>query len=249
MILRLTVGAVLVAGLLSLNAVSTAQPKAAPLSKADKAKAKKALQELQEYIGQWNVEGLQKAGGRTEAWKEKIEWSWKFDKEDKDNAWIVLKIEKGKYFSGGEIKYLPAKKKYELTLTPAAGKSPPQTLEGDLIRGTITFLGTDKATGDVTRIKINTAAEGIRYLALIEKQDKGKGPFTEVYKQNGTKEGESFAAGAKKPECIVTGGAATIAVSYMGKTYYVCCSGCRDEFNANPAKIVAEYEKKLKAGK
>lgn len=214
------------------------------LSKADKAKVKKALQELQEFIGQWNVEGLQKVAGRTEAWKEKLEWSWKFDKEDKDNAWIVLKIENGKHFSGGEVRYVVPKKKYELTLTPTDGKSKPMTFEGDLRNGVLTFLGTDPATGDVTRIKINTAAEGIRYAASFEKQEKGRGPFSDLYKLNGTKEGESFAAGAKKPECIVTGGAATIAVSYMGKTYYVCCSGCRDEFLANPEKILAEAAKR-----
>jgi YHS domain-containing protein len=34
----------------------------------------------------------------------------------------------------------------------------------------------------------------------------------------------------------VSGGAANIAVSYKGKTYYVCCTGCKDEFNANPEK-------------
>jgi YHS domain-containing protein len=28
----------------------------------------------------------------------------------------------------------------------------------------------------------------------------------------------------------------------MGKTYYVCCSGCRTEFNESPAKYVAEFE-------
>jgi hypothetical protein len=27
-----------------------------------------------------------------------------------------------------------------------------------------------------------------------------------------------------------------------GKTYYVCCSGCRSEFNANPEKYIKEYE-------
>ena len=32
----------------------------------------------------------------------------------------------------------------------------------------------------------------------------------------------------------------TIAVSYKGKTYYVCCSGCRDLFNENPEAILAE---------
>ncbi len=37
---------------------------------------------------------------------------------------------------------------------------------------------------------------------------------------------------------MVTGGAATIAVSYGGQTYYVCCTGCRDAFTAAPEKFV-----------
>ena len=59
-------------------------------------------------------------------------------------------------------------------------------------------------------------------------------------------DGESLAGAAKKAECIVTGGAASIAVSFQGKTYYVCCSGCRDAFNEDPAKIIAAA---AKAGK
>jgi hypothetical protein len=34
----------------------------------------------------------------------------------------------------------------------------------------------------------------------------------------------------------MTGGAAGMTVSYQGKSYAVCCTGCRDEFNENPAK-------------
>ena len=34
---------------------------------------------------------------------------------------------------------------------------------------------------------------------------------------NGNKDGESIAGTTKKPECIVSGGAATIAVSYQGQ--------------------------------
>jgi YHS domain-containing protein len=44
----------------------------------------------------------------------------------------------------------------------------------------------------------------------------------------------------------VTGGLGTSTVSFGGKTYYVCCSGCRDEFNANPKKYVDEFEKNKK---
>ena len=63
-----------------------------------------------------------------------------------------------------------------------------------------------------------------------------------------TREGVTFGveAGGKKPQCVVTGGLGTMAVTYMGTTYYVCCSGCRDAFNENPAKIIAEYMKKKK---
>ena len=50
-------------------------------------KLKKALQEVQDFIGVWNLEGTQKVGTRTEAWKEKTNWSWKFDK---DAAWITV---------------------------------------------------------------------------------------------------------------------------------------------------------------
>jgi YHS domain-containing protein len=56
-----------------------------------------------------------------------------------------------------------------------------------------------------------------------------------------TKEGEQFAAGgsaADRPRCIITGGTATMTVSYQGKTYDICCTGCRDEFNDNPEKYV-----------
>ena len=45
-------------------------------------------------------------------------------------------------------------------------------------------------------------------------------------------------------ECIVSGGKGTIPVSYNGKTYYVCCSGCRDAFKDDPEKFIKEAEKK-----
>ena len=60
---------------------------------------------------------------------------------------------------------------------------------------------------------------------------------------------DSFATVDDGPECVVSGGKGTMAVSFQGKTYYVCCTGCRDEFKANPEKYVKEYEAKKKAKK
>src|SRR5437763_1789938 len=58
------------------------------------------------------------------------------------------------------------------------------------------------------------------------------------------KEGESLGTTGKKNECIVTGGLGTIAVTYMGETFYVCCTGCRDAFNEEPAKFVKAFKEK-----
>jgi YHS domain-containing protein len=71
--------------------------------------------------------------------------------------------------------------------------------------------------------------------------------FTRQYLVGLTKEGEAFAdVGRPERECIVSGGTGTMSVSHEGKTYYVCCSGCRDEFKASPAKYVQEWEAKRK---
>ena len=53
------------------------------------------------------------------------------------------------------------------------------------------------------------------------------------------------------PKCIISGGLGTMSVTYMGKTYSVCCSGCAAAFNDDPehwlAKLAAR-EKSKKAG-
>ena len=57
----------------------------------------------------------------------------------------------------------------------------------------------------------------------------------------------TFAAGESYPLCIVTEGRGTIQVSYKGKTYWVCCSGCRDLFNDKPESVLAEAAARQKA--
>jgi YHS domain-containing protein len=209
---------------------------AADPTPADVAKMQKALKEVQDFMGGWTLEGTQKVGAKTEAWKEKVEFSWDIKKKQ-----TAIKLAfgegKGKYFSKGELTFDPTKKKYVLALV-GADKSE-QVFEGDLLRtGGLKLERKDAKTGDVHRITTTTLADGIRLSFKVEKQDGGKGLFSNAFTMLGNKEGESLAGGTKKPECIVTGGAASIAVSYQGKQYFVCCSGCRDAFNENPEKFV-----------
>jgi hypothetical protein len=208
--------------------------------KADSAKAKKALQEIGEFIGHWNLDAKPSKGS---SWKETPTFGWKFKKDD---AWIEIENKDGRQFTRGELKYLVDKKLYQLTTTDKDKKS--RVFTGEFKRGTLKLESKDDKSGDVHRLTINTLSEGVRLSVNYEVQSGGKGLFSGVYKATGTKEGESFAGGAsaKKPECIVTGGVGTTTVSFNGKTYYVCCSGCRDEFNDNPKKYVDAFEKKNK---
>ena len=212
-----------------------------PPGEKDRAKAKEELQKFGEFIGRWASNGEGTVDGKKALWKETWEWSWKFGKDG--DAWINVSVKDAKFFPSAEVRYDAEKKGFKLTAKDAKGDE--QVFAGAIDKkGVVTFERTDGKSGDVHKLKLNTAAEGVRINLVYEVQTGGKGLAGTVYKSAGNKEGESLAGGKKKPECIVTGGAATIQVSYQGKTYYVCCSGCKDEFDANPKKYIDAAAKK-----
>lgn len=216
-------------------------PPPLPAADKDNEAAKEELQKLGEFIGRWASNGEGAVDGKKQLWKETWEWAWKFGKDG--DAAIVVTVKDGKVLSAADVRYDGAKKAYRVTVQDAKGDA--QVYAGAVDKkGVLTLERKDDKSGDVHKLKLSTAAEGVRLNALYEVQTGGKGLPTTAYKTAGNKEGESIAGGKKKPECIVTGGAATIAVSYQGKTYYVCCSGCKDEFDANPKKYIDAAAKK-----
>jgi hypothetical protein len=211
------------------------------ISPEDQAKTKKALQDLSEFIGQWNGTCEAKVSGKNTIWKEKIGWSWKFNKEG--DSWIAFEVEDAKYYNKGEIRYLLADKKYQFKAKTKDGKDE-EVFVGVINKQRLVLERKDEKTNDVHKITMNTAAEGVRFIFAYEVQTGGKGLASMVYKVAANKEGESLAGGGKKNECIVTGGLGTMTVNFNGKTYYVCCTGCRDEFNENPQKYIDAAAKK-----
>ena len=86
-------------------------------------------------------------------------------------------------------------------------------------------------------------------VVLLEKR-LGEGVYSRLAEVGSTRKGSSFAkSAASGPECIVTGGLGTIPVEYMGKKYFVCCTGCRDLFRDNPAGVLEEYRQRKAAEK
>jgi hypothetical protein len=214
--------------------------------KAKKLTPKEALQPFNDLIGAWKGVGEPEGSDQEKRrgfWRETVSWEWRFKGDD---AWLILAIDKGKHFKAGELRYLPDKDSYQLTLTTTAGKD--QVFDGKLARDkrSIIFERKDTATKEVQRLHLNLVGE-IRFTYRFDHKPDGRTLFIKDFQVAATREGESFGKKEKKPECVVSGGLGTSTVSYKGVTYYVCCSGCRDAFNENPEKYVKEFnEKKAK---
>lgn len=210
-----------------------------PASPAQVKTQRQALAPLGDLIGTWKGTGIP-SGSRDDKskafWIETIACEWQFKGED---AWLKLSFEKGKYFSVGELRYLPDSELYRVTLQTLTKES--WTFTGPLKEKVLTLART--ADGEEQKLVITVLHEN-RFLYRFESRPQGKGLFARKYQVGATKEGIPFAAGDGRPECVVSGGLGTTPVSYMGKTYYVCCSGCRDEFRDNPKKYVDEFEAK-----
>jgi hypothetical protein len=217
---------------------------AAPAS--DKEKKKEALRELQDFIGGWDGNGQTKPrpGPRDPFWKETVNWGWRFKGDD---CWLTVEFVGGKFLKSAEVHYLLDKKKYQLIGMPVEGKDK-LTYDGALKDEKLTFERKDPKTDGTQRIVMNLAAEGIRFNYNVER--KAGTQWILQYRVGTTKKGESLAGKKKEgPECVVSGGLGTMPVSYMGETFYVCCSGCRDAFNENPKKYVDEFKKNKKGKK
>ena len=222
--------------LVPLLAVSVVAAEAKPT-------AKQALQAFNDLIGEWRGTGEPLVGSRDDRlnkfWTETIRWEWQFKGDD---AWLLAKIEKGKYFTGGELRYLPEKGTYRLILKTVGKES--LTFEGKLDDKRLTLDRTDETKKENQRFVLSMLHSN-RYLFRYETKATDQTSYTAIYRVGATKEGEPFAGrGDDKPECIVSGGLGTMPVMYKGKTYYVCCSGCRDAFKEEPDKYIKEFEEK-----
>ena len=104
---RLALMTALAGGLFALSV-------AAADTKTDATKVKKGLQNIGEFVGQWNLIADSTTGDKRKSWKETVTISWKFKGDD---SWFVYETKGGPENATGELRYHPDKKNYTLTLT------------------------------------------------------------------------------------------------------------------------------------
>lgn len=209
--------------------------------------AKTALQDLNVLIGTWKGTGAPEgtlAERQKGFWTETVTWEWQFKAED--DPWLAVKFDGGKHFTRGTLRYLPARDQYELTLQTVEKTS--VVFTGPIEKQRLLLERKDDKTQETQRLVLNLLHDN-RHLYHLETGTGERPFFRKKYQVGCTRDGVAFATGDNKPECVVSGGLGTMPVMYKGKTYYVCCSGCRDAFNDDPAKYVAEFEAKQKEKK
>jgi YHS domain-containing protein len=211
---------------------------------------RQALAAARDFVGKWRGVGQVRRGSTEGAWIERQEWVWKFTDEGaaEPSAALTFESSGAKYFKSGALSAGEKAGEIVLTVTPPEGEPLRYVGQSD-DEGKLALIASDPPAGAPARITLKLIAGGDRLVALYERKAPAGDAYIRLAEVGYTREGSAFGKGAGYVECIVTGGKGTIPVSFEGQTYYVCCSGCRDLFDQDPAAAVAEFKERKAAEK
>ncbi|MCY2964788.1 MAG: hypothetical protein NT069_14320 [Planctomycetota bacterium] len=134
------------------------------------------------------------------------------------------------------------------------GHEPKETPDGKILQRTfkLQLAQIDPMDGQQWQMTLNLL-DNDQYLMELKKRGTGGGSLQQLDTVRQQREGTSFAVAESDnpgPKCIVSGGLGTMSVSYQGKTYPVCCTGCSAAFNEDPERWLAKLkDKSAKDGK
>jgi len=214
-----------------------------------------ALKPLQIMLGEWGGTTFKKIGGFSSV--ETLDWVWDLQSNPAQPA-LVMQADKSRYYENARLTYLTDRQKYQLTLTNKDGEK--KVYEGEFSVPLEKVPGDDDPNVMHSTYKLSLAlvdpADEKKHAQIIFNQQNNDRYMFELYDLRGEsyartdtintrRKGTSFAKsdsdyGSKT--CVISGGLGTSQVSYQGKSYWVCCSGCRKAFEANPEKWIAKYE-------
>ncbi|QDV37889.1 hypothetical protein [Tautonia plasticadhaerens] len=213
----------------------------------DRRADQEALAPFSGLVGEWKGAGQPRRGSAEGAWRESASWAWSLTTDSAALELTVAEAE-GAMLRSARLRPDPERPgRFLLDATLADGSDRRFSGEPD-DRGRLELEAGDPEVEDGIRGISITPLHETRFLLLFEGRRPGSPIDSRLAEVGYTRQGVTFASGSSGPECIVTGGKGTIPVSFEGTTYLVCCSGCKDLFDEDPAAIVGEYRHRREAG-
>jgi len=223
------------------------EPPAASADASAPRDAMTALKVLQPLVGRWKASGSSEkstAPKQSTLWSETQQWDWDLSRASQPA--LVGTITNSSLWQKVRIEYDLKAKSYLWTITSAKNEAQNPEAEGTTTtwRGQLTRGRQQEPILQVEPVVQSSSGRIERWTLTILHENRilwrrdSRLASSQLYRKDlqigATKDGEPFAKVARGPECIVSGGRGTIPVSFEGKTYYVCCSGCKDAFLENP---------------
>lgn len=230
----------------ALIAFSAARPTRAGEDDSSGRDIPPALAPFEYLVGTWRGQAvpMNNPAQRFRGWPETHSWAWVF--KGGKPVGISAAFTGDKTLASGRLTHDAARSRY-LFEAKTAGKTPKAVvLEGSYDPKskilTLDLKDGDRSLTDKVRLTLRPNGSFIRYTLTEERQSADETVFHKVVEAGLLRDGERLAGSgggdADRPKCIVTGGSATMTVSFKGATYPLCCTGCRDEFNENPDKYI-----------
>lgn len=219
-----------------------------------------ALQPFQVLLGKWRWI-TRKSFGDFPRNGEDLEWIWDFQ-IDEGRPTLTARSDTNPYFTQLSFTYLPDGDQFQATArTPqgnrvlrgtwADGGEPKAESDGKKLQHTykLRLIQVEPEAGELWQLTVTQLDNNQYLLELSRRPPSGKqfGPLDTIRQQ---RLGTSFAVADSDnpgPKCIISGGLGTMTVSYKGKNYPVCCSGCAAAFNEDPERWLARLAEKQRA--
>jgi len=208
------------------------------------------LQPLQVLLGQWR--GTTRREFESFKAVDSHEWVWDLRTDPAQPA-LTLNSDKSPYLRNGRLTWDTQLQKFLLTAVDGDGKE--RRFSGEFTEAPHEITGSDDKLHRVYRLELNeetTDAQEAWQVAFVQQENnryllevarrRGKAAYARWDTVSTQREGTSFALSdtdyAEKT-CIISEGLGTTEIVFKGRSYWVCCSGCKAAFEEDPEKWIA----------
>lgn len=214
------------------------------------------LQPLQILLGQWR--GTTRREYEDFKAVDTHEWVWDLRSNPAQPA-LTIQSDKSPYIRTGRLTWDTEQNKFAMNVSDPAGTT--RQFTGDFSEPVHEIVGSDDKLHKVFRLEFNehengdsselwqlafAQQENNRYLLEVSKR-RGKTNFARFDTVSTQRDGTSFAvsdAGYAEKTCIISEGLGTMEVTWKGRSYWVCCTGCKAAFEEDPETWIARAAKK-----